>query len=429
MEETDIITTIQLLLLSLIIIAIAISDSRLNIGYANPFLLLSVPMLIILWFINFSSFFMPIEPFDIMFIPLLGSYLLLFKLIGVIVNAIILTNNNGKLAVMVRDASTDEMKKKINKTMKVLSSVSSVILILYFVLLAKSYPKIAYIVSDAFQEHYTSGINFYLRLICYMATIYFIGDYKRADKKGSLWIILSITPIALTFVKGSILLPIVSGFVFKSIYSKEKIKISSVIMFVFLGVCIFLSLNFMEQTIWNSGSINIVALVGSILSKMSIYIISGLQSFNVNIHHGTDFFVALQQNPVFAPFINFMAKFGITQSISNVPDNWTTIVSNHFDVNSQVNVNSFFGTLILYTGYTTTLIVTVVISVISHYYYHLAVSKGDVIIKLIYAVIGGALAMGWFEYFFLHPFIYYLFIILGLLSIYLRHGVLADNKL
>lgn len=391
----------------------------------TPLFILSVPMLIVVTFAYLIGYLYDLENLSPTLLLMILSNLFVFKLFGFMGNyyGIKIFRNKNSCSNLNNNST-----RKIDKFM-ILISVPIVLILYYkYYITAISLSNISYIVQSEFQQQYTEGIYFYLRLICIINVVYFLGTYKQEQKWRIVFAVLLITPLILSLVKGIMIIPVIAGIILNQMRNKYELSFLKMSLAIVIGILLFYLTYLVEICMWDISKVTDIRTYQFILSKLSVYLISGIQSFNVNINENIQFLSYATENPVFAPIINLLAKFGIVDRISNVPNNWTSIGYFPYLGNVYVNTNTFIGTLVLYCGYFASIIITAIWGTVSYFMFARAIHSDNIIYRLIYALVAGGLAMGWFEYYFLHPFWFYMLFYLELLAITARR-VAKSNKI
>lgn len=121
----------------------------------------------------------------------------------------------------------------------------------------------------------------------------------------------------------------------------------------------------------------------------------------------------------FSPFIKFLSKFNIVESNGYIPSNQAAIYSVFSNEYKYSNVNYFFGTLLLYSGWLKSIFMVGFISIYSYFLLIRAKYNQDLVSKLIYATFASGLVMGWFEYYYLQTFWVYMICIIEIIKKYI----------
>ena len=190
----------------------------------------------------------------------------------------------------------------------------------------------------------------------------------------------------------------------------KRNKIKSILITAILGISIFFIVYMVEIGIWNIEKLFEKETYELILNKLNMYIISGVQSFNVNLSNNNEIFKEIS-NPVYAPVINLFSKFGIIDRIDTINHIWVNIgyIKNYGEI--TVNTNTHIGTLFLYCGIFMGIIVNSIIGLIAYIFYYAAVNKKEIIYVVRYSLFVTGLILSWFDYYYMQIFWIYLIVI------------------
>lgn len=296
----------------------------------------------------------------------------------------------------------------------------------HFIQLVMKYPNIYYIVQEQFQEKYTSGLNFYVRLLMMIAVAYYLGCSK-LSKKNVLMGLICLIPNILTFVKGIILISCLAVVLLRLKNGDIKISLKAGLLIILVGISVFFGVYLIEMGIYNPDIIFKMDTYKFIGSKLIDYMIAGVQSFSQNISSNNSYMFKNIDNITLAPFLNLIAKFGIGKSIGNVNTVWQTFgFSSIRDTNITSNVNTYIGTLYLYNGFLMGNLLNMLWVFIASFMDELFAEKKDILTALS-ALFCAAFTLGWFEYYFVHTFWAYLIMIAIVVSVSLRIRVVAKK--
>ena len=408
----NIITLFLMIIWGVIISVIYLYDKNTLGSNLTPFNILILPIYLITFITYIMSLCSEVKYLHTNTILIFIIFTILFRFLGGVGEY--LANNLYK-----KNKKITFNTSKVDKLMYILGVFSVSILLLDFINKIRKFPKVSFIVNEGFQAQYTGGVNFYLRLICFFCVIYFLGTYKKGKKKNILVAILFLLPIFLTFVKGMIIMPCVGGAIMYCIINNKNLKLKNILLVSVLGIFFFLIVYFIEITIWDKNNIYDISTYKTMSDKFISYLTSGIQSFNYNISNNLFFNVDIVDNPIFSPFIKFLSKFNIVESNGYIPSNQAAIYSVFSNEYKYSNVNSFFGTLLLYSGWFKSIFMVGFISIYSYFLLIRAKYNQDLVSKLIYSTFASGLVMGWFEYYYLQTFWVYMICIIEIIKIYI----------
>lgn len=391
-------------------------DRKFTADIISPFNIFVIPLSVILGIsIIYSSINDSLEPIGPKLILLYLVFFLIFWIINITFNVLI-----KKIVITKKSeilSETVKLNEKINKVMLFVGLMASTYLIINFYISAGSLNVIGSIVQEEFQESYSGGLNFYLRLICIISATYFLGNIKKGKKVEVIVAIICLIPLFLSFVKGIIFIPIISGFLYKKLLNKNLNFTKSLFSISLIGIFIFFAVYLFEYGIWDVKIIFDKNLYIFIFNKLIVYVISGTLSFNSNLNSGSFHLLLTNENPNLGIIINSFSKIGIGERIETIANQWTYIGSFKEVGSTYVNVNGMIGSLILYSGYTMGTIIFIFYCILVCLLYVRSKYSGNLIYKLSYALFISAFFLAWFENYFFHTFWLYIFIYLELMGI------------
>lgn len=409
--------TIFLFIIIVTTVSLIIFERKQYNTMLTPFTFLAIPYLIILIYqiivVNIYRWY-PISPTYLFYIYF---FLLSFYLVGafssVFYRATLLKSSSVKVD---KDLNNFKVLLQRNKYVEVISLGSSLILLVLFVTKALTLSNIGMLVQEDFQTSYTSGINFYLRLFSMIGTVYFWGLLSKENKNFFVLGLICFLPNFLTFVKGISYILILGSVIANIILSGKKLNPKKAVLIPLLGIILFFSVYLIEIGIWDIELIFKRDTYELIFAKLNLYLIAGIQAFNVNVTEYQDTFNGLQ-NPVYAPIANILAKVGFTERIETINNVWVDLgyISN-FGY-ASVNTNTYIGTLVLYCGPLIGLLVNSLIAALLYYFFIKALIFKKPLDIMRYSLFVTGLVLGWFEYYYMHMFWVYLILIFFILKL------------
>ncbi|NSG62701.1 hypothetical protein G5A91_14370 [Blautia massiliensis] len=252
--------------------------------------------------------------------------------------------------IKLKSSCESTFMSKHEKRFNIICVFAAMYSVTHFIYLAGGFPKMYYVVQEQFQNQYSAGLNFYIRLFMMIATAYYLGCAK-ISKKNILLGLLCLIPNILTFVKGIVFIPCLASILLRLKNGDIKISLKAGITIVFVGIMVFFGVYLVEMSVYDPDILLKIDTYQFIGSKLIDYLIAGVQSFSQNISTHNVYSFKHLDNVTLAPFINFMAKFGFGESIDTVNTVWQTFgFSSIRDISITSNVNTYVGTLYLYNG-------------------------------------------------------------------------------
>jgi hypothetical protein len=215
---------------------------------------------------------------------------------------------------------------------------------------------------------------------------------------------------------------IIGGILTNILIYERKIKFKLITQIFISGVALFFLIYMIEIGIWNPEKLLISETYEFIFGKLNSYLISGVQSFNINITNNIDSFANLP-NIVLAPISNVLAKLGIGERVETINDVWVVLGNIPSYGVSRVNTNTFIGTIALYNGIFKGLLVNSIISIVIYYFFFQANNKKNIIDISQYALFSAGIVLSWFDYYYMQTFWFYLIIIYVVFKIICKYKI------
>lgn len=225
--------------------------------------------------------------------------------------------------IKLKSSCESTFMSKHEKRFNIICVFAAMYSVTHFIYLAGGFPKMYYVVQEQFQNQYSAGLNFYIRLFMMIATAYYLGCAK-ISKKNILLGLLCLIPNILTFVKGIVFIPCLASILLRLKNGDIKISLKAGITIVFVGIMVFFGVYLVEMSVYDPDILLKIDTYQFIGSKLIDYLIAGVQSFSQNISTHNVYSFKHLDNVTLAPFINFMAKFGFGESIDTVNTVWQT---------------------------------------------------------------------------------------------------------
>lgn len=139
---------------------------------------------------------------------------------------------------------------KHEKRFNIICVFAAMYSVTHFIYLAGGFPKMYYVVQEQFQNQYSAGLNFYIRLFMMIATAYYLGCAK-ISKKNILLGLLCLIPNILTFVKGIVFIPCLASILLRLKNGDIKISLKAGITIVFVGIMVFFGVYLVEMSVYD----------------------------------------------------------------------------------------------------------------------------------------------------------------------------------
>lgn len=378
----------------------------------TPFALFSVPYLIVVFYQVIITNIYDWKKITPLFLIIILVYFVNFFLVG---NLFLLIRNRKYKNNKLKKQNYENFIFTRYKAVELLSIISAIILINYFLIEMIGLHDFRAIVQEPFQVNYSSGFRFYLKLLSMIGTVYFWGLVDKTNKKEFLYGLLCFIPNFITFVKGISFILIIGSVISNAILHNRKFKLKLIIQIGSIGVILFFIVYMIELGIWDHDKLLLKETYKFIYGKLNAYIVSGVQSFNVNINSDLEMYRNIP-NVVLSPLINLIAKTGLIERIDNVSSAGTLIGYIPYYGPVSVNTNTYIGTIALYNGIFIGLLINSMISILIYYFFYSAIRQKNILAISRYGFFSSGITLAWFEYYYLHPFWFYAILIYFMLN-------------
>jgi len=373
----------------------------------TPFILFAIPYVVVIIMQVVWIFFNKTAPISYIYL----SYVLIFLVLMFVVGNTMIFLLDKFFYVKSYSFSKSYIIPRL-KLIEYVSIFSAIYLLIYFIGEATKLDIIGKVVQEDFQDKYSGGINFYLRLISMIGAVYFIAISQK--RKTILLAILCLMPNFLTFVKGMTIIPITAGLVSNLIIYKKSIGLKTILYGVFFALLSFSFIYLIEISIWNPDKLFKFKTYIIIFNKISTYLISGVQSFNINSENIGN--IPNIHNPVYAPFVNILYKFGIFDyRINTIGVFKTVIVENKILGTIDTNVNTYIGTILLYSGIFIGIFVHLFITLIVYTLFYISKKSNNLLDIMLYSIFSTGFILAWFDYYYMQTFWIYILLYFTLL--------------
>ena len=296
---------------------------------------------------------------------------------------------------MVRNRLTILYEGKFEVSLLIIAWLTIAIMVIKLWSSVRSFGGIQGMGEFIFRGSYVSGWVGHIMDFSKLLLIFLLGT----SRKGKLLQNTTIFAIILLIVpyqsKGSLMLPLMSGLIYRILSGRTTIRVTNVVK---ISVIIFL-LFLMAYFVGYGGNIgnalfdihNYLFLIKHFFS----YLFSGVLAFGDALRHGI-MVRESDQNLVFAPILNLYATITSGHIVSIVTD-----YSSFIDIVGEgSNVHTLFGTLFMFLGYWGSLIYILILSLILNVIFAIAIINRNCWILAVFSLLAGGLVFGWFEFFY-----------------------------
>lgn len=369
-------------------------DRKVFANYFSPVIILSYPILIVITITFFFGSLMGFRP--------LSSSLFLLMIIGILIfwlgsffwSVIIPRKIIDKIILNFSKSDIDISSKSKNGFL-----IFSWIVILYlgysFVIAYFKYNSIRALATDDFTYAFAgSGIAGHLMGLTILLLIFFIGVVKKKDYFILLTISVLLLMEVLYQVKTWLYIPIIGGILFR-VFSKRKVKIKvpTVIVFVIIVMLLF-GLTYLFA-MYNKKNVDFLDKIQLLFKHFMGYVFAGVLGFGEHMKEQMP--VGVCPKALVMPFIN-LYHFLTGSKVTGVVSSYHVFIDKKCLV--DVNVKTFFGTILINGGYVISGIYVFFLSLILYLLWIVASITKNYLLIILYVFMVSALAIGWFDFYY-----------------------------
>jgi hypothetical protein len=381
---------LYILLLSLEIVLFCRLDKLFYKTYLTPFIVLSVPFLIVTLLAYSIGPFFGFYPLSYKVVMIWIIYLFLFWVFG----SFLFIATLGKSVIRKRPFNPLPEKYSLRNLLYQSSWLIIFIIVLKLVVTIKKF-KGFYIWHDDFSNYFNSGLSGHLLTFAILLLIYFAIVIRKGEK-GMLLIIVSILFLLFIYqVKTWIFIPAFAVIFYYFIEKRFFIKPKNLILIVLSAYIIFL-LVYYPASGFSSKYFVVSYTYTFIFKHILFYLFSGVLALSQNIIKGIK--TNVDPTLVISPFINLYNYFISHHHMHPIVSEFFYFID--IEKKDHSNVATFFGTLIIYSGFFWTGIYTILISTSMYFLLIINTVYRNIWLLIMYLFLLAGLAMGWMNFYF-----------------------------
>ena len=383
-------------------------DKKIYGNYFSPVVILSYPVIIIVSVaLAFGTLldFLPVSTY-VMLLFIVGVF---FFWIGSVIWSIIIPKE-----VIVGVAENFlQHKEEVSLKLKHKFQFAAWLIIIWmkysFIMTLHRFGSIASLGTDEFALSYGgTGITGHILGLAIPLLIFFISIAKKKDYHTLLIIILLVFLFLVYRVKTWLYVPLIGGVLLRYYNNgKIRIRIIPIIISVILVMLLFaltyiFSMKEDNMGFWEKANILLKHFMG--------YVFAGIIGFGEHIKHN----LPLGENPktLFMPFVNLF-NFMTGREVQGVVSSYHVYIDRRCI--EDVNVKTFFGTILINGGYFIGIVYTIALSIFLYFVWIISTVSKNYWLLVLYIFFASALVLGWFDFYYNQlPFLelpFYIFII------------------
>lgn len=285
-------------------------------------------------------------------------------------------------------------EKKAEKAVRYLSIMLLALNFIGFYKALNASGGIMFIASDTFQDNYGYGWIAHVRSISVPLLVYQIGTLRRNQFVNIIIVVLFMLLILAYQVKGWMLLPVMSGLIYRILIRRMVVTVANITTFIIFSVVVFCSAYFIGYLVKNSSAVFVENNYVTLLKSFAFYCFAGVLGFSAAMSEGGNLCVD-HTNLLVSPFYNMYSVLTFKKTVSYVTQ-YFHFVGNDY----KSNVHTFFGTIYLFSSNTFAIFFTLMLSMLVYVMYIYSYRKSNCWLYIVTSFFMAGLSLGWFEYYF-----------------------------
>jgi hypothetical protein len=260
----------------------------------------------------------------------------------------------------------------------------------------------SWIGSPEFKDAYSRGLHGHAAVLASLVSVALIGLYRRGKRLEFLTILLLLSFIGLSQVKGHILPVIFGGLLFRVIYGKMRLGLKQTAAALAATYVLFNLIYAVGTFIFFPDRASDSSTYSFFARHYCYYLFSGPLSLGESIRSGAND-VGGNWSMIFAPFIDlYRVVFNAGAVLQIGSSHAKGMVVDLLNKDTGDNVYTFFGTLYLYLGAAGAAAYVVGVGVITYSLLACVTRRSETWLTSAYCYLLGNLAVGFFEFYFWH---------------------------
>ena len=379
-----------IVLLSIEVILLCKLDKIFYGTYLTPFVVLSSPYLIVILLAYFIGPLFGFIHLNYKVILILIVYLSIFWFFG----SFLMMAFAGKYMDKTKRLNTLCEKYSLRSLLLQLTWVIIIILTVKLIITVKKFGGF-YIWHDDFSRYFNSGFAGHLMTFAILVLMYLVMNYRKGER-GVFMLIASILIFLFIYqVKTWIFIPAITTVFFFALGNRFTIKSRNVIFITIITYIIFL-LIYYPASGFSSNYFTQSYTYTFIFKHILFYLFSGTLSFSQLITEG----IKTNVNPdlIVGPFINIYDVLFSHRHLQTIASEFYYYID--LEKIESSNVATFFGTLIIYSGFIGAGIYTVITGIITYFLLIVNSFYKNIWLLIMYLFLLAGLAMGWFNFYY-----------------------------
>ncbi|MEI6123841.1 MAG: DUF6337 family protein [Bacteroidota bacterium] len=386
--------TLALLLVLIVeVISFTYFDKKIFGNYFSPIVILAYPLILIVALaICFSTLleFLPVSN-SLLLLCIVGVFFFWFG--SLFWSVIIPSKVTFNIASSFKSHKI-EVSDKVKIAFQLFACIVIAVMLLSFYNTFRLFGNISSVGTDEFSADYGGhGVTGHVLGLAIPLLIFFVSIAKKKDYFTLCIIVLLVFLLLLYRVKTWLYIPLIGGVLLR-LYNERRIKLRffPILLSALLVLLLFLltyafSVKADNYSFWEK--------IVMLLKHFMGYIFAGVLGFGEHLKHN----LPMGENPkaLFMPFIN-LYNFISGNEVTGVVSPYHVYIDRLRL--EDVNVKTFFGTILINGGYLIGIFYTLTVSVFLYFIWIVASVSKNYWFVLLYIFFAAALALGWFDFYY-----------------------------
>lgn len=368
-------------------------DKKVYGNYFSPVLILSYPLLIIVSLVVFFGDLLGFKPLNsnvlIIFFFGLGIFWS-----GSLFWSLILPRSTLERVKSNKEKIHFEVSAKVKHILMAISWAIIVYMLLMFYFTLNRYGGIEASSSDEFTTSYGGGgLQGHVLGLVIPLMIFFIGIVKKKDFPIIVTILFLVIISLFYRVKTWLFIPIIGGILLR-FFNERKVKFN--IPFVVISVAVVMLLFGLTYAYGvKADNFSFVQKLSLLLHHFVSYVYAGILGFSEHLNQGLP--IGASPKALFMPLVN-MWNFIVGGEVTGVISPYHVFID--LKGLDDVNVKTFFGTILINGGYFIGIVYMAGLSILLYLLWILASSSRNYWLIVMYIFFASALVIGWFDFYY-----------------------------
>ena len=368
-------------------------DKKIYGNYFSPIAILSFPLLIIISLalsFSVSLGFKPVSS-SLLFLCIIGLF---FFWCGSLFWSVVIPSKVLYGIASKFQKPQIQISFKLKMILQIIAWLVIIFMLYVFIQTMRGYGGYALSGSDDFTRAYGGGgLQGHILGLAIPLLIFFISIAKKRDYFTLVTIIFLVIISLFYRVKTWLFIPIIGGVLLR-LFNERKFRLKPIQIIAAIVVVVLLFLLTYSFSV-KADNYDFFGKILLLLKHLMGYLFAGVLGFGEHIKEG----LPIGDNPkaLFMPFINFY-NYLTGHEVANVVSSYHVFIDRRSL--EDVNVKTFFGTILINGGYFIGVFYVLALSIVLYFIWIVASISKNYWFVILYIFYASALALGWFDFYY-----------------------------